>query len=368
MCHRGLSVDSTAQGNTLALGKGVAVTASARSTQNTTIRNVADLAGVALSSVSRVLNGHPAVSESLRERVLSAVAELDYQPDFTASSLRRGQTMTVAFLVRDIVSPLFSDMVKAAENTLGPLGYSMLLMNSDGDPAREAAHLRTLARSRVDGVILSLSTESDRDVLAAVKSLRVPIVLIDRTIADVEVGSVISDHFSGLSAATRHLAGLGHERIALITGPYEVLASRERLRGYQAGLRSASVRFDAELVRMQSYDEPFGQAQTASLLALERPATAVIAGGAMLAYGVLRAIRESGRPVAMIACDSWRSPELFEPSVTVVRRDVAEMGRTAAELLRVAIDTGETRSVTLPTELVLGTDGNRAAPVSALPA
>jgi len=219
-----------------------------RSSPNITIRDVADRAGVALSSVSRVLNGHPAVSESLRQRVLSAVADLDYQADFTAASLRRGSTMTVAFLVRDIASPLFADIVQAAEEELSPLGYSMLLMNSNGDPDREAAHIRMLARRRVDGLILSLSSESHRDTVAALKSFKSPMVLIDRNIGDVEASSVVSDHYSGVAAATKHLVKAGHRSIALITGPHEVLASRERLRGYKAGLRSSGQRFDEALV------------------------------------------------------------------------------------------------------------------------
>jgi len=320
-----------------------------------TIRDVARRANVALSSVSRVLNGHPAVSETLRQRVLSAVAELDYQPDFTATNLRRGSTMTIGFLVRDIASPLFSDMVKAAEAMVGKFGYSVVLMNSGGNPSREAAHIRTLARSRVDGIILSLSSESDRDIVAALKTLRAPVVLIDRAIGDVESSSVISDHFSGLCAATKYLADLGHIRIALITGPQDVLASRERFRGYKAGLRAAGVRFDPALVRMESYEELFGEQQATIVLGLEEPATAIIAGGAMIGYGTLRAIRDTGLAgIAIVACDSWRSPELFEPSVTVVRRDVAEMGRVAAELLLDLINGGTARSVTLPTELVVG--------------
>lgn len=322
-----------------------------------TIRDVADLAKVARSSVSRVLNGHPAVSEELRSRVLSAVTELNYQADFTAVSLRRGSTMTIAFLVRDISSPLFSEMVKAVEAIVEEFGYSVLLMNSGGNTAREAAHIRLLARSRVDGVILSLSNESDLDCVTAVKALRVPVVLVDRSISDVRASSVVSDHFSGLSAATKYLAAQGHKRIALITGPQGVLASRERLRGYKSGLRSAGLPSDPTLVRMQSYDEVFGEQQTSSLLALDDPPTAIIAGGAMIAYGTLRSIREANKvsQVAMVACDSWRSPELFEPSVTFVRRDVAEIGQVAAELLLEAINLGSYRSVTLPTELVPGT-------------
>jgi LacI family transcriptional regulator len=313
---------------------------------------------VALSSVSRVLNAHPAVSEELRQRVLSAVAELDYQPDFTATSLRRGSTMTVAFLVRDIASPLFADMVKETESVLGAHGYSVLLVNSDGDAAREVANIQLLSRRRVDGLIVSLTSESARDTIAALRAFKPPIVLVDRAIADLGASAVVSDHFGGVSAATRRLIEEGHERIALITGPHDVLASRERLRGYKAGLRLGGLKFDDSLVRMARYDQDYAAQQTAALLQLSPPVTAVIAGGAMLSYGALAGIRAAGRvigeDIALVACDAWRSPELFDPMPMVVERDGREIGRVAGELLLEAISTGTTRTVELPTRLVPG--------------
>lgn len=322
-----------------------------------TIKDVAARADVALSSVSRVLNGHPAVSEALRERVQRAVVELDYQPDFTATSLRRGSTMTIAFLVRDIGSPLFADVVKAVETRLGGFNYSVLLMNSAGDPVREASNLRALARSRVDGVILSLSSESDPDILAAVQALRSPIVLLDRAIAGLEASTVKSDHATGLAAAIEHLTRQGHTRIALITGPRDVLASRERVRGFEAGHRGAGLPVDPELVRTEGYDEESARRQAAAVLSLDKPATAIIAGGGTISYGVLRAVKDADAfdTVALVVCDPWRSPELFEPRVAVVQRDAAGLGTVAADLMLEAIKEGRFRSVTLPTELVPGT-------------
>ncbi|MBA2513986.1 MAG: LacI family DNA-binding transcriptional regulator, partial [Solirubrobacterales bacterium] len=246
------------------------------------MREVAERAGVALSSVSRVLSGHPAVSESLRRRVLMAVSEMDYEPDFTAMSLRRGSTMTVAFLVRDIASPLFSDLVKSAERELRRQGYSLLMMNSDGDPDRDAAHIRLFARRRVDGLILSLASETHPETLAALKSLRAPVVLIDRRVPEIQASTVLSDHYHGLRAATRQLADQGHRRIALITGPHEVLASRERVRGYKAGLRSAGITAEDRLLRIGNYSVEFGNSQTTQLLSEPDPPTAVIAGAVML--------------------------------------------------------------------------------------
>lgn len=324
----------------------------------TTIKDVAERAGVALSSVSRVLNGHPAVSEELRQRVLAAVSEMKYEPDFTAMSLRKGATMTVGFVVRDIANPLFADMVKAAEGVLRGQGYSMLLTNSDGDPERDAAHLRLFAQRRVDGLLLSLSSENHRATLDALDSWQPALVLIDRTLADVPASAVLSDHFTGVRAAIRHLADQGHRRIAMITGPRDVLASRERLRGYKAALRGAGIKFDPGLARLRSYAPEFARHEMAALLDLEAPPTAVLAGGAMINYGVLAAVRERGLKIpddlALVGCDSWPHPELFDPALSVVSRDAAAMGRTAADLLLELIAGGQHRQVTLPTELVIG--------------
>jgi LacI family transcriptional regulator len=329
-----------------------------------TIKDVAVRAGVALSSVSRVLNDHPAVSEDLRRRVLAAVSEMKFEPDLTAMSLRTGATMTVGFVVRDIATPVFADMVKAAEAALSAKGYSMLLTSSDGNPDRDATYLRLFAQRRVDALLLSLSSETHRATIEALQSWQPALVLIDRTLADIEANAVLSDHYSGVRAATRHLADLGHRRIGIITGPQHVLASRERIRGYKAGLRSAGIKFDPALSRPGSYHQEFGIDQTRELLDLDQPATAVIAGGAMINYGVLRVVRERRLSLpgdlALVGCDSWRQPELFEPSLTVVSRDAELMGRTAAELVLDAISGGPARRVTLPTELVIGrtTDPN----------
>jgi LacI family transcriptional regulator len=337
--------------------------------QKATMKEIAKRAGVAISSVSRVLSGHPAVSESLRQRVLSAVAEMDYEPDHTAMSLRRGSTKTVAFLVRDIASPLFSDMVKAAEERLRGLGYSMLLTNAGDDPDREAVHIRLLARRRVDGLILSLSSESHRETTAALRAVRAPLVLVDRQLSGIPASAVLSDHYSGLRDATAHLLERGHRRIALISGPNEVLASRERLRGYKAALRSAGVRADQSLIRLGKYSEAFGQSQCLQLLALPEPPTALIAGGIQLTQGAMLALRrlnlELGRDIAFVACDPVPWGALLRPSLTIVDRSAAEIGSVAADLLLAMIAGGEPEVRVLPTRLIVGESTGQEPPAAA---
>ncbi len=331
------------------------------------MKEVADRAGVAASSVSRVLNGHPAVSEELRQRVLAAVTEVDYELNYTAKSLRSGATMTVAFLVRDIASPLFAEMVKAAEQHLRHFGYSLLLTNSDGDPDRDAEHIKLFARRRVDGLIVTLSSETHRDTQQALKAIHAPVVLIDRHIPDLAASAVLSDHHPGVRDAVRHLAGQGHRRIGFIAGTQAVLATRERFRGYKSGLRSAGIRLQNELVRMGSYDSEFGRAEAAQLLELDDPPTAMVTAGVTLTYGVLEAVRAAGLRVpedlTIVSCDSFPAMNTWGPRLGVVDRDAALIGTTASELVLEAITTGAHRQVVLPTEFVADEE-NRSAPAS----
>src|SRR5712691_8981281 len=140
---------------------------SRRQSHPTTIYEVAQRAGVAASSVSRVLSGHPNISRDMRRRVLSAANELGYKTDLVAASLRSGSTRTVGFVLRDISNPVFADIVKGAENVFRGAGYSMLLTNSEGRAELDAAHIHLLQQRRVDGLIFSLASDKHRDTISA---------------------------------------------------------------------------------------------------------------------------------------------------------------------------------------------------------
>jgi len=143
------------------------------------LREVADRAGVAMSSVSRVLSDHPDVSASMRQRVMSAVEDLGYEPDLLAQSLRRRETRSVGFVVGDISNQLFGEIVMGAETALREAGYSMLLTNSLGDPRLEAAHIALLTQRRVDGLVISAIDEAHPALLGKLRELEIPVVVLD---------------------------------------------------------------------------------------------------------------------------------------------------------------------------------------------
>lgn len=324
-----------------------------------TIKEVASRAGVALSSVSRVLNEHPDVSATMRKRVLEAVGELGYEPDLLASGLRRGATRTVGFVVPDIVNPLFADILKGAERRLRRSGYSVLLAHSEGDERRDVESARLFRRRRVDGLILSLTDETRPETLAELCGLDVPVVLLDREVdADLGFAAVLSDHRTGIRLATEHLLDLGHRDITLVTGNELTRPSRERAAGFAEGFMQRGLTPGLRSVRYGSFSSEFGSQAVDDLLRDGRMPTAIIAGGNLIFVGIVRALRRHGvrvgRDVALISCDDTALAELHEPPVTVVFRDTHAMGSIAADLLLGLMDeNGQPLTRTAPTELLV---------------
>ena len=206
------------------------------------MRQVAERAGVAMSSVSRVLSGHPDVSPAMSEKVMRAVEELDYQPDILAQSLRRQETLSVGFVVGDISNPLIAEIATGVESTLHTNGYSLLLTNSLGDPLLEAAHIALLSQRRVDGLVISVLDETHPALLAKLRDLEIPVVVLDRNLpAEIPVSRVLSDHRGGMKAAGLHLLGLGHRLIGLISGA-AVRPALERRAGWRRPSRRSDCR------------------------------------------------------------------------------------------------------------------------------
>lgn len=321
------------------------------------MREVAVRAGVAMSSVSRVLSGHPDVSLPMRDRVLAAVSELGYEPDFLAQSLRRGATLSVGFIVGDISNPLIADIASGAEATLRAAGYSMLLMNSENDPALDAAHIRFFNSRRVDGMILSLASERKKATLDLLEHLELPVVLIDRDLpARIRASAVLSDHRAGMTAAIDHLVALGHRRIALVTGALATRPGRERLNGMRDALTRHGLA-EAAIYQPGSFSAEHGETATQQFLALPDPPTAIIAGGNQLLIGCLRAIQRLGlRPgsrITIVTCDEVPLTQLYQPPIDSISRDSRALGRVAAELLlRRLGGASDPETVVLPTTFI----------------
>lgn len=309
------------------------------------IKEVAELANVAPSTVSRVLNGHPDVSEEMKARVLRAAAQLGYQPNFLAQSLRTGATRTVGFVVRDISIPLFAGIVKGAEQALEKNGYSVLLTNSLQNSALEAKHINVLRQRRVDGLILSLQSEANPDTFKALQDLQVPTVLLDRELVGFPADAVLFDHASGVHTAVAALVGLGHRHIGLLVGPPGTRASRDRIRGFIRACEEAAIPAGWDnIVQLSALTPETTSQATASLLDPPLALTALVAGDAQLGIAVLAAMKERklrpGRDLSVVICDDLDLFRLVDPPMSVVFRDAEEMGAAAASILMARLSDG----------------------------
>lgn len=324
--------------------------------RHVSIREVAKRAGVATTSVSRVLRNHPDVSVSMRRRVQDAVHELGYEPNVLAQSLRRGATHSIGFVVRDISNPLLSHIALAAERVMHEHGYAMLLTNSEGLASREAEYIGLLRRRRVDGLLLSLAQEDHGPTTAELRRLLVPFVLVDRELHDgAPFSAVYCDDAGGIRAAARHLIELGHRTIGLVCGPLELKPGREEARALAEFCGPQGVE---AVVEPGDFGEEHAVAAVGRMLGSPSPPTAIVVGSVLFLEGVLAALRSHGLrvpdDVSVVGFDEAPFVKLLDPPIAVVSREPRAVGRAAAEVLLRLLDGAPPEQVTVPTTLQPG--------------
>lgn len=317
------------------------------------IKAVAALAGVGIASVSRVLSGQPGSSPQLTARVLEAARVLGYTPNALAQGLRRRSTRSVGFVGSDITNPLIAAIVGGAESVLALAGFSVLLTNSGGVPSADAECMGVLMKRQVDGLIVLPVVEDDPALLAALRNLKSPIVLVDRAFpADIGAHYVLSDHYRGIGDATRHLLASGHRRIGLVVGR-DVRPTRERIRAMEDAFDEIGVKRDL-VVHRGTLSTEYGEAALEEMMAEKRPPTAVVLGGNQLLEGALTVVHRRGlrlgTDLSLIGCDDAPLTRFHQPAISTVMRDASMLGAHAAQLLLTHIERpGTPQTVTLPT-------------------
>jgi LacI family transcriptional regulator len=324
-----------------------------------TIRDVARLAGVSVTTVSNALNTPGRVSPALSARVHAAVEKLGYAPDAAARSLRKRTSSLIGMVVADITNPFFSELFEAVENAAAMRGYSMLLCNSGEAFAREEKHLAMLRAQRIDGLILAPTGAIAVNRASILASLDVPIVLVDRGMVELGYDAVVLDNRRAGELATAHLLSAGHRRIGLINGPEILRTAADRLQGYREMLLAAGIPFDPDLVLDGRYRETEAYAATLRLLTASNPPTALFATNNVMTIGVMRAIADAGlacpRDISVVGIDDFPWAGAFTPRLTTVAQPVADMGREVLDMLigrmtRARTGPGETRI--LPPRLI----------------
>jgi LacI family transcriptional regulator len=308
---------------------------------------VARVCGVNVSTVSRCLNDKGRVNEKTRERILSAVASLNYRPNRVARGLVTGRTHTVGLIVSDIRNPFFAEVARGAEDAAYSAGFDVVLCNSDLRPDKQISYIRSLAEKGVDGIIINyvLAMTSEQEKLLA--SYGIPIVLLDRPKNVTRLSSVSIDNFQGGFLAGSFLLKLGHRSLALLGGPEDLSTHTDRGRGFLEAVKRASPRVAANVFRgSQSFSAGYEMAW--KMLTAHPETTAVFTSNDVMAFGALRALSEAGKKVpgdvSVIGFDNLDLCEMIQPPLTTIERPKYEMGKSAVELLLELIEAGRSHA------------------------
>ena len=321
-----------------------------------TLETVAAAAGVSPATVSKVLNDRGDVGAATRLRVQQMLDRYEYVPPRRPVAARHAEgNLSIELVFTALDSPYSVEILRGVASS--PMDVVVSSASRGPDSPSWSAKLASSGRSGAIIVTSELTPADQRNLARA----RVPYVLIDPAaeLPSPEVATVGATNWAGGLAATHHLLSLGHRRIAAISGPVAMLCSRARISGYSAALSSAGVEVDATLIRHGTFHHVGGFEAALELFELPDPPTAVFAGSDEQAFGVAEAARVTGRRIpedlSVVGFDDLPISRWFSPPLTTVRQPLAEMGRTAAEMLSAMIDGREPhgRQVELATELVV---------------
>jgi LacI family transcriptional regulator len=300
------------------------------------MREVATTSGTSLKTVSRVFNDVPTVDPVLKEKVLRAAKKLNYIPNMTAGSLRRtnGKTNTVGILLEDIANPFSSALYRIYEDYAEENGYVILAGSLDEDPSRELDLVNLFISRRVDGLLIAPSGKDHAYLKREVRS-GVHFGFVDRPPVNFEADVVLSTNQVGAFDAVKHLISFGHKRIAFLGDDPAIYTAQERYTGYTKALKASKIELDKSLVFKGFSTESDAIAQIRELLRSSNAPTAFFASQNLLTLVVLKALRAEGleKSIAVVGFDDIPAAELLTPGVTLVKQDIAEIGRRSIEML-----------------------------------
>lgn len=326
--------------------------------QRLNIRQIADLAGVSIATVSRVLNGRGDVSEETREAVSRVIRENGYTANRNARGLSAGRTGLVGVLVPLVYPAYFSGILAGAAEALSERDFQIVLSPTGGEHDREVSIVDRL-HGLTDGAIIILPEESSEELERLLDSGFRFVVLDPLMPLEERIPSVSAAHMSGADQAMKHLLDLGHRRVGQISGPRGWVATEDRRRGYRAALSGAGILPDPALEREAEPEIDPGRAAAEQLLDLSEPPTAIFAFNDNIAIGAIQAARARGLRVpedlSVVGFDDVEHATIVTPALTTVRQPLAEMGRTGVSLLMRLLEGKrfETLHVELATRLVV---------------
>ncbi len=327
-----------------------------------TIKDIAKALGLSTSTVSRALRDSYEISPETKKIVLEYAEKINYHPNPIALSLKERRSRSIGVIVCEVANSYFSQVINGIESIANANGYNVIISQSHESAEKELVNLQYLTSRSVDGLIISVSTETkDFNCFKDLHDRGMPIVFFDRIVDEIQTHKVIADNFKGAYDATEHLVKCGYKRIATLCNKVSLSIGKERLAGYKAALSKNGIEPDESLIRYCQHggmvSAEMDQAMD-ELFALKNPPDAIFAAADKLTTGCLRALRTRGLSVpgdvALVGFSNSELTELLDPPLTVVKQPAFEMGEVATNLLLELIESK--RPVTDFQTRVLSTD------------
>ena len=320
--------------------------------------DVARLAGVSVTSVSRHLNGRIKLPEETVAMIEDAVRELGYRPNPHARSLSRGRSDTIGLVIPDIGNPYFGKLAAAVERAARSHGLALVLCATLNEAEREKEYLRQLATNYLDGLIFVTNRAKNPALADLINQTNRRVVILDEDVEGARGSKIFCDNAQAGHLATRHLIDAGHRRIAIMFGPETMMSSRDRLRGCKAAIADLGSEVSFTALLYGDYTTEHGRRAADHVLNRRDGTTALIAANDETAIGALEVFAARGARIphdlSLIGFDDVSPFHLFDPPLTCIRQPVEAMGRRAVELLVAGLNEKETALTVehLPVELV----------------
>lgn len=330
------------------------------------IKDIAQKLGVSPATVSRALGDNELVAKETRERIRDAARELGYRPNVSARNLRTRKSMAVLLVVRDIGNPFYLDILKGVDAAAREAGYSVLMGNTEDDPARETEYFDMLLDGHADGMILMTGKLPGEADLGKRKLSQLPVVVALEIIEEAPFPRVQIDNVAAAREAVQHLIDLGHRRIAHICGPLPEILSARRREGYRAAMAAAGLDIPEGYEQRGDFLLHSGRRACHALFELADPPTAVFTANDEMAFGAIHELRSMGRDVpndvSIVGFDDVYLSQAFYPPLTTVSQPRTRIGRSAMTILLRMLSggTGPREPLVLPTTLEVR--GTTAAP------
>ena len=305
--------------------------------KQTTIKDIALALRISISTVSRALRDAPDVSDDTKKAVKELAEELEYQPNKLALSLLKKQTNTIGLIIPNL-DYVLATMVKGIDEIALEAGYTVMVCQSNESFGREMVNTKRLLESLVDGFIISVSSETSVfEHIKKIQSKKIPLVMFDRVIQNINVPKVRLDNVEGGRIATQHLIDEGYKKIALLAGPEYLNISNERKEGYFEILKQNKIKIDKNLIIYCDFNQEYAYIATKELLSMKNRPDAIFAISDRLALGAMVAIKEMGlkipEDIKVIGFSNLYTAGLLNPSLTTITQPAYDIGKEAANIL-----------------------------------